>query len=149
MTGNKVRVFHQIGGADRRFPKAQMGNGVAARFFGVVLKVALYEQVGVVADDFNGVFVGAHRAVRAETVKLAGGIVARGQSEIVCRQRAKAHVIVNSDGEFVFRGKRAQIFKGCVDHGRSKLLGAQPVPAPKNTDIRTPVFRQGGANVEI
>ena len=81
-----------------------MGNGDAARFFGIVEEIRLYVFVGVIADNFDGILVGADRTVGAESVEFTGS-GARGRRieffrEIEGRVR---DVLVNADGEMIFR----------------------------------------------
>jgi hypothetical protein len=52
---------------DRIWPKAQMGNGDGAGFLGVVHEIALRIEIGFLADDLDGVLVGADGAVRAQS----------------------------------------------------------------------------------
>ena len=54
-------------------PKRRCENGYAAGLLGVVLEVSLYELVGVVADDLDGVLVRTNGTVAAETPELALG----------------------------------------------------------------------------
>ena len=51
--------------------EAQVADGHAAGLLGVVLEVRLNVLVGVVADDLDGVLVGAHGAVAAQAPELA------------------------------------------------------------------------------
>lgn len=51
--------------------KAQVGNGDAAGFFGVIGKIALGIHVRLVANDFDGTLVGADRAVAPKAPEKA------------------------------------------------------------------------------
>jgi hypothetical protein len=48
-----------------------MGDGQAAGLFGVIGKIALGIEIGIVSDDFDGTFVGADGSVRTKTPELA------------------------------------------------------------------------------
>lgn len=72
MAGDKVSRVDEIFRLNGLVPESQMGNGDAARFFGIVEEIRLHVFVGMVADNLDGVLVGAHRTVGAETVELAG-----------------------------------------------------------------------------
>ncbi len=63
--------------------KAQMADGEAAGLLGVIGEVSLHLQVGVVTDDLDGVLVGAHGAVRAQAVELAGDGAFGGSVELL------------------------------------------------------------------
>lgn len=71
VAGDVVGLGNKVGGLDGLFAEAQMRNGEAAGLFGVVGKVGLGVEVGVVADDLHSLLVGAHGAVRAEAEELA------------------------------------------------------------------------------
>ena len=51
--------------------EAQVADGDAAGLLGVILEVGLDVLVGMVADDLDGVLVGANGAVAAQTPELA------------------------------------------------------------------------------
>ena len=65
MAGDEVGAVDQVRALDGRLAEAEVRNGDAARLFRVVEEVSLRVHVGVVADDLDGIFVGAHGAVRA------------------------------------------------------------------------------------
>ena len=79
VAGRRSRPWSiRYGALDRALAEAQVGDGDAARFLRVVGEVALGVHVGVVADDLDGVLVGADGAVRAEAPELAADGVALG-----------------------------------------------------------------------
>jgi len=71
MTADKIGVVfgNQVSRAYRLGAEAQMRDGNRAGFFRVVNEIALGVQIGRFADNFNGVFIGADRAVAAQAVK--------------------------------------------------------------------------------
>ena len=73
MAGNEVSLINIVRRADRLVTKTQMRNGYAAGLLGVVLEVSLYELIGMVADNLDGVLVCANGAVAAQTPELALG----------------------------------------------------------------------------
>jgi len=102
VAGHKVGHFHQVGGTDGLFAKPQMGLRNAARLFGVVGEIRLGVKVGVVANDFNGVFVGAHRAVRTQAPEFGAVGAFGGHVHIFTyRQRMVRHVVHNAHGKVV------------------------------------------------
>ena len=70
VAGNKVGLVYVIGALYRLIAETQVRNGNTAGLLGVVLEVCLYELVGVVADDLDGVLVRANGTVAAETPEL-------------------------------------------------------------------------------
>ena len=72
VAGHEVGLVDIVGGADGLVAEAQVADGHAAGLLGVVLEVRLHVLVGVVADDLDGVLVGAHGAVAAQAPELAG-----------------------------------------------------------------------------
>ena len=71
MAGHEVSLVDVVGALDGLVAEAQVRNGDAAGLLGVVLEVSLYVLVGVVADDLDGVLVGADGAVAAQAPELA------------------------------------------------------------------------------
>ncbi len=73
VAGHEVRRGDEVGGADGLGPEAQVGDRDGAGLLGVVDEVALGVVGRVLADDLDGVLVGAHGAVRAEAVEDGTG----------------------------------------------------------------------------
>ena len=71
MAGDEVGLGDQVAGADRLGAEAQVRDGDGAGLLRIVDEVALGEVVGILADDLDGVLVGAHGAVRAQAVEEA------------------------------------------------------------------------------
>ena len=71
--GNKIGLGDEIRRSYRGFAETQMAHGNAAGFFRVVSKISLRVKVGIVADNFNGGFICADCAVRAETPEFTSG----------------------------------------------------------------------------
>ena len=100
VAGDKVGLVDVIGGGYGLFTEPQVGNGNAARLFGVIGKISLSVKVGVVADDFNGVFVGTDGTVRAETPEFAGsGSLGGGVGMLLLLKRKLGNVVLDADGE--------------------------------------------------
>ena len=80
VAGDEFRIARpgQVSRADRLRAEAQVRNGHRPRLLGVVNKIALDEEIGLVADDLDRVFVGRYRAVRTEAVKDGGEGLLRG-----------------------------------------------------------------------
>ena len=78
MAGHKVGAVDQVGTADGAFAKAQMGDGEAPGFLGIIFKVSLGGHVRVIAYDLDGVLGGADSAVPSQAPEFAGDNVVRG-----------------------------------------------------------------------
>ncbi len=66
MTGDEVGVVDQVRGVDRLFAEAEVRDGDGAGFLGVIDEVGLGKVLGGLADDLDGVLVGADGAVGTE-----------------------------------------------------------------------------------
>jgi hypothetical protein len=110
-----------------RSPKRRWDDGDAAGLFGVVLEICLHVFVGVVADDLDGVLVGAHGAVAAQTPELCGyGARRRGVRRAFFIQGQVGHIVVDAHGE---AAAGLVLFKLPVDREyirRGRVLGARP-----------------------
>jgi hypothetical protein len=71
VAGHEVGLGDVVRALDGLVAEAQMADGDAAGLLGVVLEICLNVLVGVVADDLDGVLVGADGAVAAQTPELA------------------------------------------------------------------------------
>lgn len=116
--------------------EAQVAYGYAAGFFGVVAVVALGVEVGLLADDFDGVFVGAHGAVGAEAVEEAAdcfGVF--GVEGGVVGEAGEGDVVFYADGEAVFGGEFFEFVVDSFDHGRGEVFGGESVAASDDGDV--------------
>ena len=130
VAGDKVRVAHVVGGADRVLAETQVGLRNAEGLLGVVLKVSLAVHVGRLADDLDRVFVRADGAVRAETPELAGDRAFRlGEQGRADREGEMGHVVVDTDREVILRRVERQIVENGLDLGGRGVLGGQTVAA--------------------
>ena len=94
VAGHEVGLGDIVGSLDLVLTKTQVADGHAAGLFGVVLEVRLNLHVGVVADDLDGVLVGAHGTVAAQTPELdLDGALGRGVGGLVLLQRQVGHVV--------------------------------------------------------
>ncbi len=69
MAGDEARAVHEVGGADGARARAQVRDRDRPRLLRVVDEVALHVPIGLLADDLDGVLVGADGAVGAEAVE--------------------------------------------------------------------------------
>ena len=111
MAGDEIGLRNQIAGVNRLRTEAQMRNRHRARFLGVVNEVALRVVVGVLADDLDGILVGAHRAVRAQAVEHRAdhAVWLNGEFRIVI-QAGVADVVIDADREMILR---LSLVRGC------------------------------------
>ena len=111
--------------------EAQVGDGQAAGLLGVVVEVALGVHIGVVADDLDGVLVGAHGAVGAQAPELTGGGASgSGIGVLGGIQGQMGHVVLDADGEALLGLVPFSMLRytATICAGRG-VLGAQAVAA--------------------
>ena len=150
VAGHEVGLVDQIGALDGLLAKAQVGYGDAARLFGVVGKVSLRKHVGVVADDLDGVFVRADRAVRTQTPEFAGGgALGGGVGVFLDLKRQLGHIVLNADGEALLGTGGLHVAHHRNDLGRGGVLGAEAVAAGVDRDVGKGGVAQGGDHVEV
>src|ERR1035441_1156894 len=101
-----------------------------ARFFRIVNEVTLGVVGRVLADDFDGVLVRAHRAVGAESVKQgANHAVALGRERGIVIEAGVAYIIVDADCEMGFWLGPAEIVVDRLDHSGSEFFRGESVAA--------------------
>ena len=77
-----------------------MGHGNAAGLLGVIEEVTLGKHIRIVADNLNGVLVGANGAVGAQAPKLTRGGACRGSVRVLGhRQGQVGHIVFNGQSE--------------------------------------------------
>ncbi len=108
---------------DRARAEAQMGSCRRSGFFGIVHKVTLRIVVRIFADNFDGIFIGTDRSVRTETVEYgAHNVVALDGKFLVVRQTCMRNIVINTDGEMIFRRFFFQFIENRFDHCGCKLF---------------------------
>ena len=123
MDGHKVGLTDEVGALDGFRPKAQMGNSARPGLLGVVDEVALGKVVGLLADDFDGVLVGADSAVGAETPEDRPHYTVRLDVEVgVEVQTGVGDVVHNADGEVVLGAIFSCFIENRLHHRRCKLF---------------------------
>jgi len=130
VAGDEIRIGHIVGGADGVLAEAQVALGDAEGLLGVVLEVRLTVHIRRLADDLDGVLIGAHRAVRAETPELAGDRALRlGEQGRAHGQGQMGHIVHDADGEVVLRLVQQQVVEHGLELGGGGVLAAEAVAA--------------------
>lgn len=133
---HELGVIYEVRRAYRIGAEAQVRNREAAALLGVVHEVRLGVVGGSVADDFNGVFVRADRAVRAEPEEhRAHHAVFVENERFVVVNRVARDIVVDADREVVLGRLRGSVVKHALDHRGGELLGAEPVPAAEHDGV--------------
>ena len=126
MAGDKIGNVDQVFRLDGRLAEAQVRNCDAAGLLGVIVEVALGIHIGVVADDLDGVLVGADRTIRTQTEELAAEAAfpekRRSFSEISMELKVTSSSIPTAKWIFGLCG--VHILEHAVDHGGREFLGA-------------------------
>ena len=149
VAGHKVGGGHQIGAADGHVAEAQMALGQAAGFHGVVGEIRLGVLVSHQADGGNGVLVGAHGAVAAQTPDLAGNLAGMGELHVLIGQRGVGHIVVDADGKVVFRRLLPQVVVYGDQLAGSGVLAGQTVAAAHHADVAASGLIQRRDHVQI
>ena len=140
VAGHKVSHGDIVGAVDGLMAKAQVGLGNAAGLLGIILEVSLRVLIGVVTDDLDGVLVGAHGTIGAQTPELAGDDGLAGGDDILANgQGQMRNVIVDADGEVVLLLTLHVVEHG-LHLGRSGILGTQAIAAAQSLDVGTLAF---------
>ena len=126
--GQEVCLGDQVCGFDRTVTEAQVGNGGGPRFLGVIHEVALHIQVRMLADDLDGILIGAHGAVGAEAEEHGPRHVVRFRGIIfIIREAGAQYVVVDADGEMILGSVQSQVVIDALDHGGGEFLGGEAV----------------------
>ena len=151
VAGHEVSLVDIIRRTDGLITEAQMADGDAAGLLGIVLEVCLHILVGVVADDLDGVLVGAHGAVTAETPELAlDGAGGSGVGAVgILRQGQIGDIVHDADGELALHLGLLQLVIHGEDRGGRRILAAQTVTAADDGHIVHAGIGKSGDNILI
>ena len=138
----KFGLLDQVGAADRRPAKAQVGNRHRPRLLGVVHKVALGIVVGGLTDDLDRVFVSSHRSVGPKAVEHglvdtfgpAGEVIIPWQMVLVT-----SSTMPTVKWFLGFVG--FQVVEYGAGHAGVELFGAKPVAPADDPGMRSAAMR--------
>ena len=149
VASDEFRLVDEVAGLNRVLAEAQVADCQTAALLAVVLEVALCVQVGVVADDFDAVFVCADGTVAAQSVELATcGACGCNVDHFVNGKAGACHVVVDTYGEVVFLCA-VQVLVDCKNHAGRKFLAAKAVTTADNNVHVTSFFGKCGNNVQV
>jgi len=149
VAGYVVGLGDQVGRSDGLLAETQVRNGETAGLLGVVSKVGLGVEIGVVADDLDGLLVGAHGAVGAEAEELAlHGAGGHGVDFLFHIKGEVGDVVVDAHGEVVFGLQGHHVVEHGLGHAGREVLGTQAVTAAHQGGSFA-LFEEGGAYVLV
>ena len=149
VAGDEIGRIDLVGAADGGIAKAQVADGQAAGLLGVVGEIGLRVLIGVVADDLDGILVGADGTVRAQTIELAGYGASGGGVELLPQlQGGAGQVVVDTHGEMILHFAFQVLVHG-LHHGGGEFLAAQTIAAAHYLDIIAAGFTQHGADILV
>ena len=157
VAGDEVSLRDKVSAGYWVLAEAEVGGGKTARLLGVVHEVALSVVVGVVADDLNGVLVGADRTVGTKAVEhgaVGVGVLLSLPGRIVGETRSH-NVVVDADREVILRLFGFEVVKDAFAHSVGEFLAAQAVAAADDHRhgefglAGLDGFSDGGANVFV
>ena len=113
-----------------------MGSGHTAGFLAVILEISLYIQIGMIANDLDGVLICANGTVRTKSPELAAdGSFWNGVHLWANRQRQMGHIIIDTDGVMVLWLCCLHIVILSNDLGRCVILTCQTKAACVYVDV--------------
>ena len=135
VAGEEVGLVDEVAGVYRVGAEAQVADGVAAGLLGVVAVVALGVEVGLLAYYLDGVLVGADGSVRAEAVEEAAyRLRVLGVEGGIVGQAREGDVVLDADGEAVFRLELVELVVDALDHGGGEVLRGEAVASADDGD---------------
>ena len=144
VAGHEIDGLDQIWGTDGGLAEAQVALGQAAGLLGVVDEVRLTVQVGGVADDLDGVLVGAHGAVGAHAPELGAGLTGgRGVDLAGHIQRGVGDVVHDTYGEIILGFILLQVIQHGDDLAGGGVLTGQAVAATHDDHIAAQLLVYG------
>ena len=126
--GDEVRAGDEVGAVNRRGAEAQVRYRGGTGLLGVVHEVALHVEVGVLADNLDGVLVGTHGTVGTQTIEHAAGHgVGFGGEAGVIGDGETGHVVLDTHGKAGHGSILLQFIEYALHHGGGEFLGTQTI----------------------
>ena len=149
VTGDEIGVVDQPRHLKRALAEAKVADRDAAALLGVVGEVRLSVQIGVVADDLDGVLVRSDGAVRTEPPEHAGYDILRNDVDLLLDlDGAVGDVILDANGE-VSERRTGEVIEDCLRVGRGEVLAGKTVAAADDLDSGSVHLVEGGDDVQI
>ena len=149
MDGDVVCKVDEERHMDGIVTKAQVGNGDAPGFFGVIGKIALGIHVRLVANDFDGTLVGADRAVAPKAPeKAAARTLGRNVEGFFLFKRRVGHIIDDAHRKVVLWRIKFQVVKDSENVAGIKFLAAHAIASAYN-DRTAVTLIEGIAHIKI
>ncbi len=157
VAGDEVGFRNQVGGVNGLRSEAQVRHRHRARLLRVVDKIALRVIVGVLADNLDGILVGAHGSIRAQAVEHGAHHVVRfGRKVGIVVETRMVQVIVNADREVLLGLGLGKVVEDRFHHRGCEFLRGQAI-SPANhrgcnphAAVSVPQsFLHGRDNVEV
>ena len=151
MAGDVVGMGDEVAGLDGLLAKAQMGNCEAAGLLGVVGEVGLGIEIGVVANDLDGLLVCTNGTVSAKAEELAlDGALGHGVEFLLDVEAQVGHIVFDAHCEVVLGLAAEHVVVDSLDHAGGEVLGTKAVAAAGDLDVVAPAgFLEGCAHIEV
>ncbi len=145
---HEVRFIDVIGALNRLVAETKVGNGYAAGFLGVILEICLNIFVGMVADDFDGVFVCTDGTVAAQAPEFAlDGAFRSGIRRGLLVKREMCNIVLDADGELTLGVLFVEMLIHCKHTCRGSVLRTETVSSAANL-CGSAHFVECGNNIE-
>ena len=126
----EIRFPDLVSAVDRPGAKAQVGDGLGPCLPGVVDEVSLGIERRLLADNLDGVLIGAHGAIRAESPEHSSGDIVRFDVERwIVVDAGEGYVVLDARGEVVLWAVFLHLIEDTFDHRGCEFLGGKPVPS--------------------
>ncbi len=137
VASHEVGRSDQIGRSDGQVAETQVRRRVTARLLGIVREISLAILVGGTADNLDGVLVGTHRTVGAQTEEEGLERTGLGERNLLADgQRQVGHVVVDADGEVVLGLSGGQVLEDGEHLGGRGVLGRKTVAAADDHGLK-------------
>ena len=149
VTGNKVGMVDEPGHIQRTLAEAKVADGDTAALLGVVGEVSLCIEIGVVADDLDGVLVCSDGTVRTKTPEHAGNDTSgRDVDRLTHRDGATGHVVIDTDGE-VAECLACKVIIDSLCMGGSEVLAGETEAATDDLHVSPAHLAESGDDILV
>ena len=134
---HKVCLGDIVRRANSVIAKAQVADGDTTGLLGIILEIRLNVLVGMVADDLDGVFVGANRTVASNAPELAlDGSFGCGIGSIrIFGQRQVGNIVHNANRKLMTRLILLELFKDSECGRRWRIFRTKTITTADNGKV--------------
>jgi len=143
MAGKEIRCFNQVRRTNTLFAKTQMRLGYSTRLFGVIRKICLSIQIGIINNNRNSVLISTNSSIRTKAPEFAANNIFWSDIHIRANwQRDMRNVIIYTNGKMVSWFTLVHIFIYSNNLGWEHIFRTQSIASANDKRLISTIFQK-------